>query len=87
MNRRKTASQSEVTRKYPPALSPEAQENQMIRLGSTKERIEKEILEKQKMLIDAKTELIKSTRNSEKLLDKAMKVFGTYQGRGEPDDE
>ena len=112
MNRRKTTSQSEAARKYPPALSPEAQENQMIsmamdlvkqrlldgtassqetthflRLGSTKERIEKEILEKQKMLIDAKTELIKSTRNSEELLDKAMKAFGTYQGRGEPDDE
>ena len=112
MNRRKTTSQSEAARKYPPALSPEAQENQMIsmamdlvkqrlldgtassqetthflRLGSTKERIEKEILEKQKMLIDAKTELIKSTRNSEELLYKAMKAFGTYQGRGEPDDE
>ena len=37
-----------------------------LKLGSTKERIEKEILEKQKELIEAKTQNLKSIENSEK---------------------
>lgn len=42
-----------------------------LKLGSTKERIEKEILEKQKELIDAKTQSLKSAQRLEELYKKA----------------
>lgn len=58
-----------------------------LRLGSTKERAEREILEKQKELMDAKTEMIRSTKRSEELFEKAMQAFGTYQGRDNQDEE
>ena len=49
-----------------------------LKLGSTKERIEKEILEKQKELIEAKTQNLKSIENSEKLYADALsRVFST----------
>lgn len=51
-----------------------------LKLGSTKERIEKEILEKQKDLIEAKTEALKSARRVEELYSDAIKVFGIYRG-------
>ena len=38
-----------------------------LKLGSTKERIEKEILEKQKDLIDAKTQNLKSMERQEQM--------------------
>lgn len=52
-----------------------------LKLGSTKERIEKEILEKQKELIVAKTEDIKSGKNVEKLYKEALNAMKSYQGR------
>ena len=51
-----------------------------LKLGSTKERIEKEILEKQKDLIEAKTEALKSARRVEELYSDAIKAFGIYRG-------
>ena len=51
-----------------------------LKLGSTKERIEKEILEKQKDLIEAKTEALKSARRVEELYSDAIKAFGIYKG-------
>lgn len=42
-----------------------------LKLGSTKERIEKEILEKQKELIDAKTQSLKSAQRLEELYKNA----------------
>ena len=62
-----------------------------LKLGSTKERIEKEILEKQKELIMAKTESINSQKRSEELYEKAVRAFAVYSGnaskRVEEDDE
>lgn len=59
-----------------------------LKLGSTKERLEKEILAEQKKLVEAKTENIQSTKHSAELLDKAIKAFTTYSGeRDEYDDE
>lgn len=56
-----------------------------LKLGSTKERIEKEILEKQKDLITAKTEAIKSARRIEELYENAIKAMRSYGGHNEPD--
>lgn len=60
-----------------------------LKLGSTKERLEKEILAKQAELITAKTEGIKSQQNSEALYSEAIKAFGIYSGKDpeEPIDE
>lgn len=57
-----------------------------LKLGSTKERIEKEILEKQKELISAKTENLKSMKKVEELYTNALNAMRTYSGQGEPDD-
>ena len=59
-----------------------------LKLGSTKERIEQEMLKKQVQLIDAKTESIKDQKKSEKLYQDALNAFRTYSGqRQEVDDE
>lgn len=56
-----------------------------LKLGSTKERIEKEILEKQKDLITAKTEAIKSAKRVESLYEEAIKAMRKYSGHGDID--
>lgn len=57
-----------------------------LKLGSTKERIEKEILEKQKELIQAKTEAIQSAKKVEELYLNALNAMRTYTGK-ESDEE
>nr|DAJ42761.1 MAG TPA: hypothetical protein [Caudoviricetes sp.] len=57
-----------------------------LKLGSTKERIEKEILEKQKELISAKTENLKSMQKIEELYDNAIKAMRKYNGQGDNDE-
>ena len=57
-----------------------------LKLGSSKERIEKEILERQKELITAKTESIKSQKRVEELYAEALKAMRIYNGQGTPDD-
>lgn len=54
-----------------------------LKLGSTKERIEKEILERQKELIVAKTEAIQSSKNVEELYIKALEAMKSYNGTSE----
>lgn len=54
-----------------------------LKLGSTKERIEKEILEKQKDLISAKTEQIKSQKVIEQLYKDAIRAMRVYSGQGD----
>ena len=51
-----------------------------LKLGSTKERIEKEILEKQKDLIVAKTESIQSAKRVEELYINALNAMREYTG-------
>lgn len=58
-----------------------------LKLGSTKERIEKEILEKQKDLIDAKTQNLKSIERQEQIYAEALKVFRGYSGHGDEEDD
>lgn len=58
-----------------------------LKLGTTKERIEKEILEKQKELITAKTEALQSAKRIEELYANAISAMRRYSGNGGPDDE
>jgi len=55
-----------------------------LKLGSTKEKLEKEILEKQKELITAKTEAIHSAKRVEELYKDALNAMRSYSGRGGP---
>ena len=58
-----------------------------LKLGSTKEKIEKEILEKQKELISAKTESLKSSKRIEELYAEAISAMRKYSGYGESDED
>lgn len=105
MAKTKGTRSSDATTKRRPALTPEAQESQLIalamevaekklldgtassqvishflKLGSTKERIEKEILERQKELITAKTEALQSAKRIEELYENALEAMRTYSG-------
>lgn len=57
-----------------------------LKLGSTKERIEKEILEKQKDLISAKTEALQSAKRVEELYTNALNAMRNYSGQGDSDE-
>ena len=58
-----------------------------LKLGSTKERVEKEILEKQKELIEAKTQNLKMAERTDELYANALKAFRGYSGYGDDDDD
>lgn len=57
-----------------------------LKLGSTKERIEKEILEKQKDLIEAKTQALHSQQRVEELYANALNAMRNYSSQSEGDD-
>lgn len=101
---------AESQKRQPPALTPEARENQMIslavdlaerqllegtasaqvithylKLGSTKERLEKERLEKENELLKAKTESLKSQKRVEELYSQALDAMKSY-GYQQPTD-
>lgn len=111
MAKTRKSSSSETPHEMRPALSPEAEENQIIsmamslakkqimegtassqvithflKLGSTKERIEKEILEKQKDLIEAKTKAYQASDEIKELYADALKAMRTYSGQGDVDE-
>jgi chorismate synthase len=54
-----------------------------LKIGSTKERIEKEILEKQKTLIEAKTQALQSAQRIEELYANALTAMKSYGGNGD----
>lgn len=58
-----------------------------LKIGSTKERIEKEILQEQKDLIKAKTEAIKSEKRVEELYSNALNAMRRYAGQEVIDEE
>lgn len=51
-----------------------------LKLGSTKDKIEKEILQKQVELIEAKTQALQSTKRVEELYANALSAMKTYSG-------
>lgn len=58
-----------------------------LKLGTTRERIEKEILEKQKALLDAKTESLKSNKRIEELYTNALRSMSLYSGDDSKEDD
>lgn len=56
-----------------------------LKLGSTKEKLEKEILEQQKELMKAKTEAIQSAKRVEELYENALAAMRNYSGNSEED--
>lgn len=50
-----------------------------LKLGSSKEKLEKELLEKQKELVDAKTQNLQSSKQTEELYSKALDAMRSYR--------
>lgn len=60
---------------------------QLLKRASAKERIEQEIMERQKELMEAKTEAIRSTKRSEELYEEAMRAMRKYSGQEEDEED
>ena len=60
---------------------------EFVKRGSTKARLEKEILAEQKELMAAKTENLRSAQRIEELYEGAIKAMRRYSGQGEPDED
>ena len=58
-----------------------------LKLGSTKERLEKEKLEEENKLLRAKTESLQSQKRVEELYAEALTAMRRYSGQGEPDND
>lgn len=57
-----------------------------LKMGSAKERQEKEKLQEEIKLLKAKTENFKSMKRSEELMEEALRAFRKYNGQVEEDD-
>lgn len=104
---------SEPIQRRRPALTPEAEENQVINLAynlarkqleegtassqvithflklaaeKEKRKIETEILEKQRDLVVAKTEDLKSKKQSEEFYERVISALRSYNGQGDEDE-
>lgn len=58
-----------------------------LKLASSKERLEKEILQEQKELMKAKTENLKSAKKVEELYSNALNAMRSYSGAIEEEDD
>ena len=58
-----------------------------LKLGSTKEKLEREKLEEENKLLRAKTENLQSQKNVEEAYLKAINAMKRYSGNGDVDDE
>lgn len=59
---------------------------EFVKRGSTKARIEQEILEEQKELIEAKTQSLRSAQRIEELYENALSAMKNYSGQDDYDD-
>ena len=57
-----------------------------LKIGSTKERLEREYLNEKKELMKAKVEAIKSQKRVEELYEEALKAMRTYSGQDKGED-
>ena len=57
-----------------------------LKLGSMKERLEREKLEEENKLLRAKTEALQSQKRIEELYASAISAMRKYSGQGDPDD-
>lgn len=58
-----------------------------LKLGTTKEKLEREKLARENELLEAKAENLKSQKRSEELFEAAMDAMRSYSGLGSKDDE
>lgn len=58
-----------------------------LKLASTKNRMEIEMLELQKELVAAKTEALQTSKHIEEMYAEAMNAFRSYSGQDVPEDE
>ena len=58
-----------------------------LKLGSTRERLEKEKLQKENELLRAKTESLQSAKNVEELYKNALDAMRIYRGESQDEDE
>lgn len=58
-----------------------------LKLGSTKERLEKQIMQEQKKLLEAKTEAIQSAKRVEELYANALNAMKNYSGQSSDEDD
>lgn len=113
MGKADTSGYEEPKRRQRPAISPEAEENQMMNLAynlarkqleegtassqvithflklaaeKEKRQIEKEILEKQRDLVVAKTEDLRSKKQSEEFYERVIAALRSYNGQDEEDE-
>jgi hypothetical protein len=57
-----------------------------LKLGSTKERLEKEKLQMENKLLEVKAEAIQSAKKTEELYANALNAMRSYSGQGDDDD-
>ena len=57
-----------------------------LKLGSGRERLEREKLEEENKLLKARTEQLQSMKRVEELYEEAIKAMKNYGGQGEPDE-
>jgi hypothetical protein len=57
-----------------------------LKLGSTRDRIEKEILEKKKELVTAQTDALKSQKRMDEVYTKALAAMRSYSGNSKDDE-
>lgn len=57
-----------------------------LKLGSTREKLERERLEEENKLLKAKTEQLQSMKRMEELYADAITAMKNYSGQGDPDD-
>lgn len=57
-----------------------------LKLATARERLERDILEKQKELVSAKTEALQSQKEIKELYTNALKAMRNYSGQGDPDE-
>ena len=57
-----------------------------LKLGSIRERLEREKLEEENKLLKARTEQIQSMKRVEELYEEAIKAMRNYGGQGEQDE-
>ena len=58
-----------------------------LKLGTTREKIEKEILEEKKDLLKAQTENLQSNKKIEQLYSEALDAMRTYSGQDRKEEE
>ena len=57
-----------------------------LKLGTTKERLEREKLEEENKLLRAKTENLQSQKKMEEMYEQALDAMRDYSGKGDPDE-